>query len=298
MGWRVGRGDGISVWQDRWIQGQITDNRSGQNDSIELVSDLINASTRTWKTELINTTFSAEVAQQILEIPPSETPCDDFQVWRGEPSGIFSVRSAYKLLKEASLDPNFLIQANFKEFYKKLWNLLMPTKITITIWRISWNCIPNLVNLRSKRVLTDAMYPRCGIGEEDSAHVFRQCPITAEVWQSVECFAVVYGSSGTREIDLCMTGKQTEAYAGLQAIKLGLLLDLHLVVIKGDSRSVIQKCQTKEQDKSVIGAIIRDIQSRKARFHEIDFQFIHRIDNNHAHKAAIEALRREKKRTS
>ncbi|KAH1066348.1 hypothetical protein J1N35_031335 [Gossypium stocksii] len=67
-----------------------------------------------------------------------------------------------------------------------------------------------------------------------------------------------------------------EAYAGLQAVKLGRLLDLRSVVIKGYSRSVIKKCQSQEQDKSVIGAIISDIQN-----------------NTQAHKVAEESLRKE-----
>ncbi|KAH1096514.1 hypothetical protein J1N35_013435 [Gossypium stocksii] len=281
LGWRIRRGDGISVWRDKWIQGQITDRRNGQNNSIELVSDLIDDSTRTWKTNLITSTFLAYIAQQILQIPLSETPYDDFQVWSKEPSGIFSVRSAYKLLQEDSSDPNYLIQANLKDYYKKLWNLQLPTKIKITIWCISWNFIPNLGNLRSKRVLTDAMCPRCGNGEENSEHVFRECPIAIEETSTIIVIkfdaafdnqnhksasgVVIWDRSG--ELIALKTALHSnvsspfaaEAHAGLQAINMGLLLGLRSVVIKEDSRSVIQKCQTQEQDKSIIGAIISDI---------------------------------------
>ncbi|MBA0768957.1 hypothetical protein Gotri_017727, partial [Gossypium trilobum] len=51
-----------------------------------------------------------------------------------------------------------------------------------------------------------------------------------------------------------------EAYAGLQAIKLGISMGILLVTIMGDSRTVIKKCQTTKPDKSVIGVIIRDFQ--------------------------------------
>lgn len=67
--------------------------------------------------------------------------------------------------------------------------------------------------------------------------------------------------------------------------------------IVGDSRTVIKKCQTTAPDKSIIGELIRDIQSKKVHFQEIDFQFVHRSKNGCAHNLAHEALKRVKKST-
>lgn len=56
------------------------------------------------------------------------------KVWRGESPGNFSVKSAYKLLQEATLDPsNNIIQVETKVFYRKLWNLYIPLKVKITV---------------------------------------------------------------------------------------------------------------------------------------------------------------------
>lgn len=63
----------------------------------------------------------------------------------------------------------------------------------------------------------------------------------------------------------------TKAYAGLEAIKLGILMGIHSVKIIGDSRTIIKKYQTSSTDKSVIEAIIKDIQSKKSCFQEINF---------------------------
>ncbi|MBA0575583.1 hypothetical protein Golob_023901, partial [Gossypium lobatum] len=109
-GWRVGRGDQISIWTDSWIPGNEADNIPFQvgNDNIKLVSDLIDSNSRSWKIELIRNTFQPVIAEKILQIPLAETVQEDFQVWRGEPTGEFFVRSAYKLLQETNLDPNGL----------------------------------------------------------------------------------------------------------------------------------------------------------------------------------------------
>ncbi|MBA0845143.1 hypothetical protein Goarm_005848, partial [Gossypium armourianum] len=74
------------------------------NKNIKLVSDLIESTNSSWKTELVRGTFQSDVVEKILQIPLVETAHEDFQVWRGEPTGEFSVRSAYKLLHEPKLE--------------------------------------------------------------------------------------------------------------------------------------------------------------------------------------------------
>ena len=90
-------------------------------------------------------TFQVDIAQKILKIPLAETDSEDLRVWKGEATGEFSVRSAYKLLQEDVLSPNNLLQSELKEFYRKLWNLQLPSKILLLVWRISWNYMPTLV---------------------------------------------------------------------------------------------------------------------------------------------------------
>ncbi|KAA3474990.1 reverse transcriptase [Gossypium australe] len=128
LGWRIGRGDQVSVWNDRWIPGVDCTQSRNFNESIEieLVSSLID-STRKWKAELIKHTFLESIAQKILQIPLAEEIYEDFQVWYGEHSGEFTVRSAYKLLQDANLAPrDYLLQTDTNNFYKKLWNLQLP----------------------------------------------------------------------------------------------------------------------------------------------------------------------------
>ncbi|MBA0817889.1 hypothetical protein Gohar_003653 [Gossypium harknessii] len=60
----------------------------------------------------------------------------------------------------------------------------------------------------------------------------------------------------------------------------------------GDSKTVINKCQMTVWDKSIIRAIIKDIQSNKSHFQEIAFRFIQRTENRQAHKLAKDALKK------
>ncbi|KAK5842886.1 hypothetical protein PVK06_005302 [Gossypium arboreum] len=184
--WSNRKGNKIPIWDDHWIQGidTIEGHNRSDNTKLKLVSDLIDNPNKKWRMDLINNTFQVEIAQKIMQIPFAETDHEDIQVWKGELFGEYSIRSAYKLLQDANPDPSsYLIQAEIKECYRKLWNLQLPSKISIIIWRISWNYIPTLVNLRYRRVITNARCPRCCSWEEDRHHIFRQCPITIEVWQ-------------------------------------------------------------------------------------------------------------------
>nr|KJB45189.1 hypothetical protein B456_007G294400 [Gossypium raimondii] len=81
-----------------------------------------------------------------------------------------------------------------------------------------------------------------------------------------------------------------EAYACLEATKLGISMGIESVTIMGDLKTVIHKCQSTTKDKSVIGTIIHDIQSNRSRFQKIAFRFIQRTENGQAHILAKDAL--------
>ncbi|KAK5803057.1 hypothetical protein PVK06_030697 [Gossypium arboreum] len=355
--WRVGIGDQISVWDDLWISGNEEDrvpNRDN-NEDIKLVSDLIEVNNRSWKKKAVRNTFRMHIAEKILRIPLVEAAHEDFQVWRGELTGEFSVRNAYKLLHETNLDPNtFNLHAKNENFYSKLWKLYILSKIQITVWRLSWNFFPSLVNLRLNRVVVKAQCPRCRQEEENSIHIFQQCPTSVEAWEhrnqllyerrymsgteiarqtrnyiadldaikerkltlqstgntqyvcrggrvAIHFDAAFYRQSSRSATILLIrnegeilasqavihseisTSFMAEAYARLQAVNLGIFMGLNKIEIVGDSKTVIKKCQNTGTDKSVIGAIVRDIQSRKDRFQEIEFYFVPKPKNVDAH---------------
>ncbi|MBA0820373.1 hypothetical protein Gohar_025734 [Gossypium harknessii] len=68
-------------------------------------------------------------------------------------------------------------------------------------------------------------------------------------------------------------------------------MGVNKIGVVGDSKTVIKKCQRSNTDKSVIGAIISDIQNQKNRFQEIEFIFVPKAKNIYAHAIATEALK-------
>lgn len=51
----------------------------------------------------------------------------------------------------------------------------------------------------------------------------------------------------------------TEAHACLQAIQLGTFMGFTSIIIEGDAKTIIKKCNSTNPDKSAMGALIRDI---------------------------------------
>ncbi|KAA3454975.1 reverse transcriptase [Gossypium australe] len=185
--WRVGTGNSVSINQDAWIPDATNFRLSAVVNSMQdlNVNALIDTG-RKWKKELIKNTFPEEDSARILRISLAENPHEDFLVWGGEASGEYSARSAYKLLQIAEENPRaYAVQTVYRKFYKKLWLLNLPTKLKITIWRISWNYLPTKVNMQHRRLVTYTSCRRCGEQAETINHLFRECPVIKEIWSEL-----------------------------------------------------------------------------------------------------------------
>lgn len=96
-------GSTINIWSDRWtlepVHGRI------QNPTINInytkVVDLINRKNASWDEAVVKRLFNEETAGDILAIPLSRFFQKDYWIWRGDKTGIYSVRSEYRWFKEA-----------------------------------------------------------------------------------------------------------------------------------------------------------------------------------------------------
>lgn len=63
-------------------------------NSVQTIVDLIDSETRTWKEGVIHSTFTEDDVRQILAIPLSTVPHQDFQAWSGEATREYTVHGA------------------------------------------------------------------------------------------------------------------------------------------------------------------------------------------------------------
>ncbi|MBA0784597.1 hypothetical protein Gotri_027646, partial [Gossypium trilobum] len=245
LSWRVGKGNNVSIWTDRWIPG------------IE---------PSTWQ--------NGDENRELKTIPLAETDSEDLCVWKGKPTGEFS--NAMKFT--TSIKNSAFGLADILELYSYTSQPTMQAnnhkREMPSLWlrgRGQFPCIPAmpynyLVELeeagKEKYTLKNARIQR----------------LREEITEDTILFNASFDTNRSRSA------------SGVIAIKLGISLGLRLVTIRGDSKTVIKKCQSSETDKSIIGAVINDIKSHSTLFQEIGFQFIQKSENFQAHKITKETL--------
>ena len=97
--WRVGNGDKIQIWRNNWIPKDSLLKITGQRTGCRLrwVSQLMRRDVRDWDMDLVRKIFHDHDAEEVLKIRIPSRPTEDSLAWNFEKSGLFSVRSTYKL---------------------------------------------------------------------------------------------------------------------------------------------------------------------------------------------------------
>jgi hypothetical protein len=172
--WRIGDGHSIKIWGDKWLPSIGSLNFSSESGFLcdAKVSDLIDVSIKGWNCSLIDSSFSAYVANIIKSIPLCPSLPPDKIIWNGTSNGLFSVRSAYHLGLDLlrSKKGECSSSSNRSEFWKKLWAIKAPNSSKIFLWRACQNLLPSKQNLLRKGVVENDLCPCCNIEEESIIH--------------------------------------------------------------------------------------------------------------------------------
>jgi hypothetical protein len=126
--WRVGTGEKILIWQDRWIPTRST---FKVQSSVKILPEdstvdaLIFPDTRLWNAPLIDTIFDAPEAAIIKNIPLSRRGSLDTIIWTATKNGVYSVQSAYHLLmkvRQESVGSESSRNFQLNQLWKGIWN--------------------------------------------------------------------------------------------------------------------------------------------------------------------------------
>ena len=116
----------------------------------QLVSSLILEDCRSWDVQLVNTIFSEEVAERVLQIPISRHGGVDFVSWPHTRFGCYTVRSGYNLARASKFNEQRSSEGcglsstteRDSKLWKKLWSVKAPGKMKITLWLLAPDCLP------------------------------------------------------------------------------------------------------------------------------------------------------------
>lgn len=184
--WQVQSGENINIWKDNWIPSLPHPPSPAPNCNLPLphkVSELIRHSK--WDTNKLLLSFSPELANLIMRVPiPRLSNLEDKQVWAYTDSGLFTTKSAYRLVMDSrtpsSSSPNIL--------WKTVWNphlsKSIPPKVSLFLWKCSTNTIPTKTNIARRIPMLDSLCPVYRKEAETLEHLLFLCPGARAVWKS------------------------------------------------------------------------------------------------------------------
>ncbi|KAL5767157.1 hypothetical protein ACOSQ2_013940 [Xanthoceras sorbifolium] len=108
------------------------------------VASLISPSSHSWDLAKLDQVFVAADRDSILEIPLSLGDCADSLIWHFDKTGEYSVKSGYRVAAQEKLSLSGSSSSPDSKWWLALWNLNIPPKIKIFIWRVCHNAIPSL----------------------------------------------------------------------------------------------------------------------------------------------------------
>jgi len=173
----------------------------------------------------------------------------DHLVWRKDPTGIFSVKSAYSILA------NHQATSTMEGVYSILWQAKASPKALLTAWRVLHDRIPTIVNLIRRGVsVISPLCALCSLSKESSQHLFLDCVVAQRVWS--RCCRWI-GILGVQNKDIRnhmvnfhlihLSSKQNQVWTGLwAAIVMCIWEQRNLIVFKDgvpDADEIFQNSQ-------------------------------------------------------
>lgn len=202
--WVVGNGEDVIATKDRWLRektGFCVEDFHGYAGRTEHVNSFFYPGTKTWDEGRVRQMFTTVDANAILATRVPQHDVEDRIVWSSSKDGIYTAKAGYKYWHDRNVDDSAIPQSNG---WHKVWQLALPHKFKIFVWRFCRNILPVRVRLRGKGVSVPIICPMCSIEVEHLRHVFFECPFAISCWQSVN---LLYDTSEMYDANLWLLEK-------------------------------------------------------------------------------------------
>ncbi|KAA3460126.1 reverse transcriptase [Gossypium australe] len=177
--WFVGNGETIRGWKDNWIPKvgpllSYVPAYSRLNMDSTLKDWVLQEGC--WNIDMLKIWLPEDIIKRILSIPPPHpAEGEDKIIWARTESGSFTIRSAYRSIKENTWRPK-------DENWKNIWKYQGPQRVRTFLWLVaSQRILTNSERFRRGFGQSSAC-SRCGHDLEDIMHALRDCPTAKEAW--------------------------------------------------------------------------------------------------------------------
>lgn len=136
---------------------------------------------------MVRTSFIGIDADAILR-NPIRGRGEDLWAWEPEKHGIYSVKSAYKLLdtRRQQLEDVAVVVTSDDVTWRRIWKLDVPPKVKVFWWRMIHEFLPAKQVLHGRHIEPVATCDPCGNQEESIGHVLMDCTIAKIFWEQTK----------------------------------------------------------------------------------------------------------------
>ena len=155
-----------------------------------MLSELINPVTSSWDVDVLETHLYAMDKEAILNIPLSSRVQDDFWAWHYERKGVFTVRSAYKLMSFTKQQRTDWLEHTEghsradadRRSWSRLWGAAVPSKVRVFAWRLAKSSIPTGEVRKHRSMADSAKCAICRAAVDTWRHSLFDCRMARCVW--------------------------------------------------------------------------------------------------------------------
>ncbi|CAN0892936.1 Putative ribonuclease H protein At1g65750 [Linum grandiflorum] len=180
--WAIRDGRSTKFWTDKWLDSGIIlidHARNTQGVSFDSnVADFV-LDSGNWNSTLISSLLPYQIAIQVLGMtPPIAQMGANSIVWGLEPSGKFTIRSSYLLLKDLHEETSVL-------HWKEVWRWQGPNKIRHLLWLASHKRVLTNKERGHRHLTNQVLCSLCSSSLESCIHVLRDCIFARNFWGRV-----------------------------------------------------------------------------------------------------------------
>ncbi|KAG4995202.1 hypothetical protein GYH30_031756 [Glycine max] len=190
MVWKVGCGDKINFWKDKWLgeecnlelkYNQLFMISRQQTNTISMMGNFSQGNWSwdlKWRRNLFDHEDDIAVAfMEEINAIPIQCHLQGTMLWKADPSGVYSPKLAYRLLMTCNR------QVSEVNIFQTIWKLKIPPRAAVFSWRLIKDRLPTRHNLLRRNVpIQETECPLCGNEQEDAGHLFFNCKMTRGLW--------------------------------------------------------------------------------------------------------------------